>query len=63
MRPNEIWHDATPDASVEASSVAAEFLVSEDILFTVAEESVAGGVIDFFCSFYPVSADSSVVAA
>lgn len=63
MRPNEIWHDATPDASVEASSVLAENLVAEDVISTVATESVAGAVLQFVALWYPLGESSNLVAA
>lgn len=62
MAPNEIWHDATPDSSVELASVLTQKLVTEDIIQTVATESISSGRLDYYCVFYPLSADSNVVA-
>jgi hypothetical protein len=63
MKPKEIWHDATPDATVELSSVAPENIVTEDVIFTVAEEAIGGGVLEFYAMFYPLGPESNLVAA
>lgn len=60
---NEIWHDATPDASVELSSVATEKIVSADIVLTTATADVTSGAIEVYCIWYPLSPDGNVVAA
>lgn len=60
---NEIWHDATPDASVEASTVVAEKIVVQDVIGTVATANITAGVIKFVCLWKPVTRDGDVVAA
>lgn len=60
---NEIWHDATPDASVELDSVLTWKIVSQNIIGTVATANITGGVIEFVCYWIPLSADGKVVAA
>jgi hypothetical protein len=60
---NEIWHDASPDSSIEASSVLAEYIVSEDVIQTVKTANVTAGEITYVALWYPLSADASVVAA
>ena len=60
---NEIWHDAAPDASVEASTVVAENIVTQDIIGTTATANILTGVIKFICLWKPVSNDGNVVAA
>jgi len=64
LAQNEIWHDATPDATIEASSVWNEFIVSngQDIILTTTG-TVTDGDITFYCFWYPLSDDGSVVAA
>lgn len=61
----EIWHDASPDAKIELSSVLAERIVSNgsDIIGTVATANITGGVIRFIAFWYPLSEGASVVAA
>jgi hypothetical protein len=60
---NEIWHDATPDASIEASSVSTEKLVTGNIIATIATANMTGGVIEFTVMYTPISVGASVVAA
>lgn len=58
---NEIWHDATPDASVELTSVILRKIVSENIILTVATANVTAGVIEFNIFWAPLSPDGNVV--
>ena len=60
---DEIWHDATPDADIEAASVIKEFLIAggADIILTLSAQ-IDAGVIAFTCWWTPVSADGNVVA-
>ncbi len=60
---NEIWHDATPDASVELSTVLTQKIVSQDIIATVGTANITAGVIEFVCYWFPLTPDSKVVAA
>lgn len=58
---NEIWHDATPDASVEATTVLAEKIVSQDIIQTVGTANITSGVIEYTLFWYPLTEGSTVV--
>lgn len=62
---NEIWHDATPDNSIELETVAAERIITngQDIIQTVANANITSGKIDYYCFWRPVSTGSNVVAA
>jgi len=60
---NEIWHDATPDSSVELSSVATEKIVSQNIIETVGTADITSGNVYYICSWYPLSPDGNVVSA
>jgi len=60
---NEIWHDASPDASVEAATVAAEKIVNQDIIGTTDTANIKTGVIKYICLWKPLSSDGDVVAA
>lgn len=60
---NEIWHDASPDSSVEASTVVAEKIVNQDILGTTATANILTGVIKYVCLWKQMSRDGNVVAA
>lgn len=61
----EIWHDNSPDAGIELSSVLAERIVANgaDIIGTVATANITAGVIRFVAFWYPLSEGASVVAA
>jgi hypothetical protein len=60
---NEIWHDATPDSSVEASTVVLRKIVSQDIILTAATADITAGVIKFILFWNPISSDGNVVIA
>ncbi len=60
---NEIWHDASPDASIEEVAVVAERIVQEDIIGTTATANINTGVIKYYCHWRPISQDGNVVAA
>lgn len=60
---NEIWHDATPDASVEVTSVITRKIVSQDVILTVTTANILTGVIEFIVKWAPISSDGNVVAA
>jgi len=61
----EIWHDASPDAGVEAATVLSEKIIANgaDIIGTVATANITAGVIKFICLWKPIDADGNVVAA
>lgn len=62
---NEIWHDATPDATVELETVGASRIVSggQDVIQTVATADVTAGEITYYCFWRPLSEDGLVEAA
>ena len=60
---NELWHDATPDASVELSTVLTKKIVSQNIIYTVGTADITGGVVKFLISWVPLSSDGNVVVA
>lgn len=57
---DEIWHDATPDASVEAVTVVAEKIVNDDIIVTIGTGAVTAGTIKFIAIWKPISRDGSL---
>lgn len=65
MTAKEIWHDATPDAEIEALSVIKEFIITDgnDIQLDADVADTKTGVIEFYCFWTPVSSDGNVVAA
>ena len=60
---NELWHDATPDASVELSSVAAEKIVAQNVIQTVGTADITSGSLTYVCLWRPLTANATVVAA
>jgi hypothetical protein len=62
----EIWHDTSPDASVEATSVLKEYIIANgtDITLDIeTEKQVDSGVINFYCIYTPLSSTGAVAAA
>lgn len=62
---SELWHDATPDTDVEASTVGTEKILvgGADIIATVGTANITGGVVEYICAWYPLSENGKVVAA
>lgn len=60
---NELWHDNSPDASVELASVMTQKIVSQNVIATVGTANITAGVIEFICLWFPLTPDSKVVAA
>lgn len=60
---NEIWHDNDPDSSIEATTVLAEKVVSQDVIQTVATANITAGSITYTCIWYPLSENAEVTAA
>lgn len=56
----EWWIDNAP-ASIEA--LPGQFLVSDDIIQTIADATITGGVLTYYCAWMPISSDGNVVAA
>ena len=57
---NEIWHDATPDSSIEATSVVSKKIVSQDVIYTIGTAAITAGVIKFVCFWTPITEGSKV---
>jgi hypothetical protein len=62
---NEIYHDATPDSSIELSSVSTEKIISQSIIGTVGAgaSGITAGTIVFVVHWRPVTEGATVVAA
>ncbi len=60
---DELWHDATPDASVELTSVMSKRIVSQNVIQTIGSDTIDTGVILFMGFWYPMSSDGLVVPA
>lgn len=57
---NEIWHDATPDASIELSTVATEKIVRQNVIQTVRTANITAGALTYHCIWKPISLDGNV---
>ena len=60
---NEIWHDASPDTSLELTSVISKKIVSDDVIQTIASDTITGGKITYYISWSPISPNGNVVIA
>ncbi|MFA5385572.1 MAG: hypothetical protein WC364_13130 [Eubacteriales bacterium] len=65
LEANDVWHDATPDASVELESVAGKRVAygGTIVLDIEGEKQVDSGVIVFVCVYTPLTSDGAVAAA
>lgn len=59
---NEIWHDATPDASIELFSVATTKIVTQNVIETVGTADITSGNVYYICLWAPLSPDGRVVS-
>ena len=60
---SEIWHDASPDASVELTSVVIQSIVTQNVIQTIGGTAVTGGVMTYYILWSPISSDGNVVIA
>jgi len=62
---NDIWHDATPDASIESVSTLREYIItgSKNIIATIATADLTDGILQFYCFWEALADGSTVVAA
>lgn len=60
---DEIWHDTTPDNSVEATTVAPERIINQNIIQTVGTANITSGAIRYICLWRPLSVNATVVPA
>ena len=60
----EIWHDATPDAEIEAFTVLKEYIITDGannpIQLDTTTANVNTGVIEFYAFWVPLSTDGNV---
>lgn len=59
----DIWHDATPDATIELTSVVTRKIVTENVSVKVGTANITAGAITFVVRWAPISSDGNVVAA
>ena len=59
----DIWHDATPDASIELVTVATAKIVTQDVNYVVGTADISAGAITWYILWSPISDDGNVVLA
>lgn len=59
----EIWHDATPDASIELTSVVGQKIVTQNVAYKVASAALSAGKLKFIVLWTPLTEDGSVTLA
>ena|SRR3990167_491479 len=57
---NEIWHDATPDASIELSSVLTEKIVNQNVIETASVADITSGNIQYIALWRPITPGATV---
>jgi len=60
---NEIWHDATPDSSIELTTVLTHKMVTQDINYKIGTADISAGAVTFYILWSPISDDGNVVIA
>ena len=58
---HEVWHEAT--LAIGGAVAGHWHPINEDIIQTIASNTVTGGTITYYCNWVPVSEDGNVVAA
>jgi hypothetical protein len=59
----DVWRDANPAVGAEAINGAIAIIGGLDIIETTATANATGGVLTYYCMWYPLSTDGNVVAA
>jgi hypothetical protein len=60
---NEIWHDASPDKSVELTSVLTKSIVTQDINYKITTAAISSGAVTFYILWSPISPGAKVELA
>ena len=63
LAASELWNDATPDTSIEATTTLAEKVIAQDVIQAVATANITAGKITYTCIWYPLSENGYVTAA
>jgi hypothetical protein len=58
---HEVWHDAV--LAVGGQVAGHEHIVNQDVILTIAGNTVTGGTIEFYCMWYPLDESSEVTVA
>lgn len=60
---NEIWHDGTPDKTIELTSVLVKNIVSQNIVQKITTQPIKTGAVTYYILWAPISANGNVVVA
>lgn len=58
---HEVWHDAV--LAVGGAVAGHWHIINQDIIQTVASNTVTGGTIIYYCNWVPVSSDGNLIVA
>lgn len=59
----DIWHDNSPDSSIELTSVITQKIVTQSVAYKIATDTLTGGTVTFYVLWTPISDDGNVVMA
>ena len=59
----EIWHDNSPDSSIELTSVITKNIVTQDVAHKITTNTMSAGAITFYILWSPISPDGLVELA
>jgi hypothetical protein len=59
----DIWHDASPDSSIELTSVITQKIVTQNVGYKIASATLTGGSVTFYIGWAPISPDGRVELA
>jgi len=60
---NEIWHNATPDASIELESIITTKIVTQSVQYEISVNPIDTGEVTFYILWSPISVDGNVELA
>lgn len=58
---HEVWYDAV--LAVGGAVAGHEHIINQDVIQTIATDTVTGGTLIYYCYWFPISADGNVTAA
>lgn len=58
---HEVWHDAV--LAIGGTAAGHWHYINQNIIQTIATDTITGGVLNFYCNWVPLSTDGNVVAA
>jgi len=59
----EIWHDNSPDSSIELTSVVTQKIVTQNVAYKITTNTMSAGNLIFYILWTPISDDGLVTIA